>query len=113
MTTLAIQPSKYQQDIYDFVQYGYYGQHGVVDAVAGAGKCLGKGTPVLMYDGSIKPVEDIKPGDLLMGMDSTPRKVLATTSGRDELFKIKPVKGDSWVCNSVHVLTLVNSVTNE
>ena len=27
------------------------------------GKCLGKGTPVLMFDGSIKAVEDIKVGD--------------------------------------------------
>ena len=41
----------------------------------GAGKCLGKGTPVLMYDGSIKLVEDVIVGDLLMGPDSQPRRV--------------------------------------
>jgi replicative DNA helicase len=37
------------------------------------GKCLGRGTLVLMFDGTIKPVEDIAAGDLLMGPDNTPR----------------------------------------
>mgnify|MGYP003587763647 CR=1 FL=1 len=37
--------------------------------------CHLKGTKVLMYDGSIKNVEDIKVGDTLMGDDNTPRKV--------------------------------------
>lgn len=84
-----------------------------VNAVAGSGKCLGKDTPVLMYDGTIKPAQDIKVGDYLMGDDSQPKLVLSTTSGIDELFRIVPTKGDSWVCNSKHILTLINSVTGE
>ena len=43
----------------------------------GVGKCHGKGTKILMYDGTIKNVEDIKKGDQLMGDDSTPRIVLS------------------------------------
>lgn len=78
---------------------------------AGSGKCLGPGTPVLMYDGTVKAVELIKVGDLLMGDDSSPRKVLETTSGIGERYRITPVKGDSWVCNDRHVLTLAG--TNE
>ena len=79
----------------------------------GVGKCLGKGTPVLMYDGSIKAVEDIVMGDLLMGPDSKPRTVLGTNIGYGEMYRIDPVKGDSWICNDVHVLTLVRSGTGE
>ena len=50
----------------------------ILSAAIGAGKCLGKGTKILMYDGTLKNVEDIKVGDRLMGDDSTPRNVLST-----------------------------------
>lgn len=75
-------------------------------AVAGSGKCLGENTPVLMYDGSVRKVQDIVTGDLLMGADSKPRRVLSTVKGIGELRRIKPIKGDSWVCNDVHILSL-------
>lgn len=75
---------------------------------SGDGKCLGRGTPVLRYDGQIVPVEAIRPGDLLMGPDSTPRRVLSTTQGRGPLYEIKPKRGEVWVCNDKHVLTLIN-----
>jgi hypothetical protein len=79
---------------------------------AGNGKCLQIGTPVLRFDGRIVPVEEVRTGDLLMGPDSTPRRVLGTTRGRGPLYRVHPVKGDPWVCNDVHVLTLVHSVYN-
>lgn len=72
----------------------------------GTGKCLGKDTPVLMYDGTIKRVQDIIVGDKLMGPDSKPRNVLSVTTGREELFRVTPKKGDSWVCNKSHILSL-------
>lgn len=72
----------------------------------GTGKCLGKDTPVLMYDGTIKMVQDVVVGDKLMGPDSKPRNVLSVTTGREELFRITPNKGDSWVCNKSHILSL-------
>lgn len=77
----------------------------LIKAYAGAGKCLGINTSILMYDGAIKKVQDVVIGDLLMGDDSTPRKVLNVNSGNGQLYKIIPVKGDEWVCNDVHVLT--------
>lgn len=73
----------------------------------GGGKCLGSGTPVIMADGSIRPVEEIRTGDRLMGPDGKARTVQGTTSGRSPLYRITPVKGESWVCNDKHVLTLV------
>jgi superfamily II DNA or RNA helicase len=79
----------------------------------GMGKCLGRDTPIVMFDGTVKQVQDVIVGDLLMGPDSLPKKVLSTCHGQSELFRITPVKGDSWVCNDVHVLSLRHTETNE
>ncbi|MFZ9320900.1 MAG: Hint domain-containing homing endonuclease, partial [Ilumatobacteraceae bacterium] len=72
----------------------------------GTGKCHAKDTPILMYDGSIKMVQDIEIGDLLMGDDSTPRRVLSLAQGTDEMYDIVPVKGDKYTVNSEHILVL-------
>ena len=72
----------------------------------GSGKCHAKDTPILMYDGSIKMVQDIQIGELLMGDDSTPRKVLSLASGEDEMYDIIPKKGEKYTVNSEHILCL-------
>lgn len=75
-------------------------------APCGAGKCLAAGTPVLMYDGTIKPVEDVREGDLLMGPDSKPREVLSTTSGMEMMYRIVPKRGEPFTVNESHILSL-------
>lgn len=72
-----------------------------------AGKCFAKGTRFVMFDGSIKNVEDIVVGDILMGPDSKPRTVLATKQGRDEMFKITPGNGESHIVNSKHPIRTI------
>ena len=72
----------------------------------GSGKCHAKDTPILLHDGRIKMVQDIKIGDVLMGDDSTPRKVLSLANGEDDMYRVIPVKGDSYVVNSEHILCL-------
>ncbi|KAA0573413.1 Hint domain-containing homing endonuclease [Azospirillum sp. Sh1] len=72
----------------------------------GSGKCLGKGTPVMMFNGTIRPVEDVRVGDLLMGPDSFPRRVVAIGSGREPLYRVVPTKGDAYVVNESHILSL-------
>ncbi len=72
----------------------------------GTGKCLAKGTPVLMFDGTVKAVESVATGDLLMGPDSTSRRVLSLARGREEMFKITPQRGDSYIVNRSHILSL-------
>lgn len=72
----------------------------------GCGKCLAKDTPVLMYDGTVKMCQDIRSGDQLMGPDSKPRNVLGITQGTDELYKITPNKGEPYVVNKDHILSL-------
>lgn len=77
----------------------------------GVGKCHGRGTKILMYDGSIKLVEDIIEGDLLMGDDSTPRTVESLARGRDQMYRVTSTKGESYVVNSEHILCLQHTST--
>jgi hypothetical protein len=72
----------------------------------GTGKCHVYDTPILMFDGTIKMVQDIKVGDIIMGDDSTPRNVLSLGRGEDELYEIIPKKGDKYGVNSEHILCL-------
>ena len=80
----------------------------IITGDAGIGKCHGRGTKILMFDGSIKSVEDIEVGDLLMGDDSTPRKVLSLGRGKDKIYEIKSNGWDSFTVNSEHILVLRN-----
>ena len=77
-----------------------------IQAPTGFGKCLGKGTKVIMYDGTFKKVEDVYVGDLLMGDDSKPRTVLSLGKGTEEMYKLIPNKGEPFVFNKSHILTL-------
>lgn len=79
---------------------------GILSMQCAAGKCLAKDTPVLMYDGSIKKVQDIHVGDVLMGDDSLPRNVLSTCTGRETMYEVKPTKGTPYVVNKSHILSL-------
>jgi len=72
------------------------------DYNAARGKCFGKGTKVLMYDGNLKEVEKLELGDLLMGPDSCPRKILELHSGIDKLYNIIPRNGIIQTVNSKH-----------
>lgn len=82
---------------------------GVLSMHTGSGKCHGINTPILMYSGDIKMVQDIKKGDLLMGDDSTPRRVLSLARGVDEMYDVVPVKGDKYTVNQEHILVLKNT----
>jgi replicative DNA helicase len=73
------------------------------------GKCRGKGTKVLMYDGSLKKVEDVQRGDLLMGDDSSPRRVLSIARGRENMYWVKQNKGMHYRVNESHILSLKRS----
>lgn len=102
-------PSKYQEKFYWTLKNTNYNI--VLDAKAGSGKCHTKGTKILMYDGSIKNVENINIGELLMGDDSTPRKVLSLAKGKEMCYDIIPIKGDKFGINESHILVLRASYT--
>lgn len=71
-----------------------------------AGKCWGLGTYVMMYDRSTKPVEQIQPGDVVMGDDGTPRVVQEVHRGHGPMLKVTPRdRGRKpWRCTPNHVM---------
>ena len=73
--------------------------------------CHAKGTGILMYDGKIKAIENVEVGDLLLGPDSRPRHVLHLCQGSEPMYQIIPKKGEPFVVNQSHVLSLKG--TNE
>lgn len=76
---------------------------GILRAATG---CHAAGQEILMFDGTIKLVEDVVVGDLVMGPDSTSRRVLKLCRGSDRMVKINPIKGDSFTINQEHILSL-------
>jgi hypothetical protein len=81
-----------------------------IEGAMGVGKCHGKDTLVIMYDGTLKKVQDIEQGDLLMGDDMTPRHVLSITSGIDDLYQVVPENEghEPYIVNSAHILCLLD-----
>jgi orc1/cdc6 family replication initiation protein len=71
--------------------------------------CHRKGQLVLMFDGSLKPVEKVLQGDLLMGPDSTPRRVVETVHGFGKMVEVRPVKGKPFVVSEDHILTIIQT----
>lgn len=84
--------------------------------------CLGIHTKIIMYNGSLKNVEDIVIGDQLMGIDSTPRNVLSLHRGIEMMYDVIQNKGITYKVNQSHILSLkpsgersnkkFNSITN-
>ena len=81
----------------------------IIAARPGMGKCLGKGTKVLMFDGTLRNVEDVREGELLMGDDSTPRRVKSIAQGRENMYWVRQNKGNDYRVNESHILSLKRS----
>lgn len=81
-------------------------QHLLFSGSPGTGKCLDLTTPVMLFNGHIKEAQYIKTGDILMGDDNTPRTVLSTTTGEDVMYRIIQSKGDDYIVNSEHIISL-------
>ena len=68
--------------------------------------CHAKGTKILMADGTVTKVEDIRVGEQVMGPDSRPRTVLCLHRGEGRMVRIVPNKGEPFVVNDDHILAL-------
>lgn len=102
-----LEPRDYQVPIIDKTYKQLKDIGGAIISVGcGRGKCNGRDTPILMYDGTIKMVQDVKVGDQLMGDDSTPRNVLSLARGRETMYKIIPKRGTPYIVNESHILSL-------
>lgn len=72
----------------------------------GAKACLRKGTLIPLFNGEIKKIEEIKLGEVIIGDDGTPRKVINKIEGYDKLFEVSQLKSNSYVVNQEHILCL-------
>lgn len=88
-------------------------QGGSKIVVCGKPGCFTAGTPILMFDGSIKSVENVLQGETIMGPDSKPRTVLELCRNNDEMFQIVPAKGDPYTVNLKHKLVLKSRGYND
>jgi len=90
------------------------GGGGILEVPCGRGKCLGKDTAILMYDGGIKLVQDIVVGDSIMGDDSTPRKVLTLARGSEMMYRVSEIGTDRYyIVNESHILSLKNKYSGD
>jgi superfamily II DNA or RNA helicase len=99
------------QEPHQLLLRNYISQNTLYDSMllfhqVGVGKCMKKDTPILMYNGSIKKVQDIIVGDLLMGDNSEPRTVMSLARGEDNMYDIIPTKGEKYTVNEEHILCL-------
>ena len=76
----------------------------MVNAATG---CHSPGTPILMFNGSWKNVENINVGDRIMGPDSTPRTVMKLFQGHGKMYRVSPFKGEPFTANEDHILHLI------
>jgi len=71
--------------------------------------CHAPGQEILMANGSLLKVEDIKIGDYVMGWDNTRRRVTNTVHGTAPSSQIIPHKGNPFIVTNKHLLTLVRT----
>jgi len=83
-------------------------KNGTKIVVIGKPGCFAPGTEVLMFDGSVKMIENIVVGDQVMGPDSTPRIVQELFHNTEEMFKIIPLNGCPYTVNKSHDLLLIS-----
>ncbi|KAG9396831.1 hypothetical protein J8273_1874 [Carpediemonas membranifera] len=77
-----------------------------------SGKCLAPGTEVLTASGNIRPAEAIMLGDYLLDDEARPVRVVGTTCGDGNMYRIEPSDpcfGPGFSCNDRHILVLRNA----
>ena len=94
----------YQREICEWAQ-DRLAEDGKPVAIAAPTACHGVGEKVLMFDGSIALVENIRVGDSLMGPDGKPRRVLTVHAGVSGLYEVLTAH-DRAVFTGDHLLCL-------
>jgi len=93
----------YQSEAVSLMEQNY---RGLINFATG---CHEAGQLILMLNGTLKKVEDIQVNEQIMGPDGTARTILELHTGREEMFKITPTKGESFIVNKGHILSLQKS----
>ena len=68
-------------------------------------ECFDPNTLVINAQGKLQRIKDLRVGDYVMGIDGTPRKVLATHTGVDHMYRLKVnTGGEDQIVNSKHLV---------
>ncbi len=67
-------------------------------------------TKVIMYSGEVRSVSSLQVGDLLMGEDSAPRKILSLNPVTAATYEVQPVRGKSFIADGQQALILQKSI---
>lgn len=101
------EPRRWQREAIPAIGDALRGGHKPI--VIAATGCHEASAEVMMHDGTTKRADEVRVGDALMGPDSTPRFVRSLCRGNGKMYKIVPVKGDAWIVNEDHILSLVHT----
>lgn len=102
-----------QEDLYrdigsSVIDSAYKGYNTCVFAYGQTG-CFAQGTKIKMYDSTIKKVEDISVGDIVLGDDCTKRNVLKLFSGKQLMYRISDESCvlPSYEVNQDHIMVIM------
>lgn len=93
---------KYQPEAIDFIM----SSNKKVKVLKARPGCHDANQKILLSDGRLKRAIDINIGDFLINEKGEFQKVLRLLRGSGKMFKIIPVKGDPFIVNEDHILTL-------
>lgn len=96
-------PRDGQLKAFEFLQKNIDKKYIFVEAPTG---CHEKGYKIINADGKFVNVEDVKIGDKIMGINGTIRTVMELHRGSDEMYKIIPINGESFIVNKGHIMAL-------
>lgn len=100
---MGLQLRQYQRECIEAVpERGRF----LIQMATGLGKCFARDTEVLMYDGTVKKVQEIGAGDSVMGWDSLPRTVISLAHGVEPMYEVRQNKKKAYVVNESHILSL-------
>ena len=80
-------------------------------ARTGLGKCLAKGSEILMADGTLKKVEDVSVGDRVQSFNKV-NTVIDLHNGISNGYRIVAKNGDEFTVSAGHILTCVYNYRN-
>lgn len=81
----------------------------MLEVITGCMYCHRKGQLVVLADGRLEAIENIRVGDKLISDLGVPTTVTALHRGHGEMALVRPVRGDSFVVTMDHELTLVDT----
>lgn len=81
----------------------------LISGKSGIGKCFEKDTELILFDRTLKKIQDISFTDYILGIDGSPKRLANKVKGYGDMYEISNISNiKSFVCNREHILTLID-----